>query len=487
MKQAEPTEDAAPLFTWPEEDRPVELSPSGEFITAENGIPHVWMHEGQKKAFESKNRFVLVLSGAQSGKTALGPWWLAREMRDKGPGNYILVAPTFTLLQKQAIPTLNRALAHHLKLGTTVGNEFRVSEEGHARLWPDKPFEPTRIIFGYAENPDSLESLTAKAAWLDECGQRSFKQASWEAIQSRLAIHQGRVLFTSTPYEHNWLKSDVYEPAERNRKADREGLPRNPADVGFDSISYESRMNPAFPQAEWERQKLVLPKWRFDMRYRGMFTRPAGAIYDVFDPSFHKLPAGYIPDTGWRLYCGVDFGAPNFRAVFIAEEPATKKRVCFAEYAPKESRKAADHIAGMHAVLRDVWKVMASAWARDTGRNVSEWTRLPDLCVGGAKSEGQWRTEFSALGWPIREPDQPEVEVGIARVYACFAEDRLFITEDCPALLQDVQDYTRELDDNGEPISDTIVDKDTYHSADAFRYPISYLETKGGQVGAWVF
>lgn len=462
--------------------------PSGKFVTVgDDGIPDIWCHSGQDKARKSTARFVLVLSGAQSGKTALGPPWLLDEMKSKGPGNYILVAPTFRLLEKQAVPTLNRFFGTLLKLGQLVGNEFRISEEGHARIWPHLPYEPTRIIFGYAENPDSLESLTAKAAWLDEAGQRGFKQASWEAIQSRLAIHQGRVLFTSTPYEHGWLKADVHDRAERNRKADKEGLPRNPADAGFDSISYESRMNPAFSQAEWDRQKLVLPEWRFSMRYRGLFTRPAGQIYDNFDPAYHVQPADYVPDPRWRIYCGIDFGSPNFSALFLAEEPGTKKRIVFAEYRPLESKKIREHIDAMHKVMRDVFRDQAETWSMMSNQPASEWTRLPDLCVGGAKSEGQWRSEFSAMGWPIREPDQPDVEVGISRVRACFTEvnDSLFVSAACPKLLEEIQNYSREVDDDGEPINDTIADKDTYHGCDALRYIVSYLEIKNSGVGAW--
>lgn len=459
-----------------------------EFVTVTDGVPTIHLHARQKQLWDSNARFVAAVAGSQAGKTAVGPWWLLREMRSRGPGNYMVVAPTFRLLDKQAVPTLNRALGTLLKLGQLIGGgqgEFRISPDGHARIWPDKPYEPTRIVFGYAENPDSLESLTAKAAWCDEAGQVGFKATSHEAIQARLAINQGRILYTSSPYVHHWFKTEVWDRAERNRKAARDNLPPNPADAGYDAVSYESRMNPVFSQAEWDRQKLILPSWRFDMRYRGLFTRPAGAIYDCFDPEFHKIPAGYVPETNWRVYCGIDFGAPNFAAVFIAEEPATGKRVEFAEYCPQESKKAADHIAAMNAVMRKAFHLQASQWSAMSGRPVSEWTRLPDVCVGGAKSEGQWRAEFTALGWPIREPDQPDVEVGISRVYACIAEDRFFITEDCPESIEDVRDYSREVDDDGEPISDTIMDKDTYHKADAIRYIISYLEAKNTGVGAW--
>ena len=43
------------------------------------------------------------------------------------------------------------------------------------------------MYFGHANDPDSLESATAKAAWLDEAAQNKFKLDSWEAILRRLS------------------------------------------------------------------------------------------------------------------------------------------------------------------------------------------------------------------------------------------------------------------------------------------------------------
>lgn len=476
-----------------------EPHPLGEFLSVgDDGIAVLHCHIKQAKALEIQCKFLLVLAGWQSGKSSVGPPWLVREMRRQGPGNYLAAAPSFKLLDRYPVRGIDRLLGRILGLGEVIGGamgEFRVSEAGHKRLWPEAhwppfdPREPSRIIFGHADNPDSLASFTGKGAWLDEPGQKRFKQESNEEIRGRLSTTGGRMLYTSRPYAHHWLKTDVYERAERNRtmraknaELVSEGeppLPFNPADDGYEVVHFESIDNPQFDRQEWEAAKLTMPPWKFSMKYRGQFTKPAGAIYGSFDPDFHKWPGSYVPDPKWRLYCGIDFGAPNFAAVFIAEEPATKKRVAFAEYRPPESKKIADHVQAMHAVIREAFGAQVKEWAKLTGRPEKEWERLPDVCVGGAKSEGQWRTEFSASSWPIHPPDQPEVEVGISRVFAAFAEDRLFITEDCPHLLADVQGYSREVDDNGEPISDTIEDKDTYHSADALRYVISYLDAKG--------
>jgi hypothetical protein len=463
----------------PRANRPLVRMESGELKLA--------FHPGQVRVWESEARFILVLAGTRSGKSSFSPWWLWREIEARGAGDYLLCAPSYKLLDKAAVPYLNEAFSTYLGLGRLVGRAqgcFEVSEAGEWSLWEARQDKPTRILFGHADEPESLEAAQYKAAVCDEAGQKRFKQESWEAIQRRLAIDRGRCLFPTTPYSLNWLKTEVHDRAVRNLK----GTSASPtADAGYDLVSFESIMNPAFPLDEWERAKATLPAWKFDLFYRGIFSRPAGAIYDCFDPDFHVIPADFEPPATWRVFCGIDFGSPNFAAVFIAEEPGTGKRVVFAEYRPKESRKIEDNIAAMHAVMRKAFRLHAAQWAAMADRSVNEWTRLPDLCIGGAKSEGSWRSEYGSRGWPIREPDQPEVEVGISRVYSTFAEDRLFISAACPLLISEITNYSREVDDDGEPISDTIMDKDTFHGADSLRYIVGYLEAKGTGLQVWTF
>lgn len=440
----------------PRTNRPLaEMTPQGNLS--------LHFHPGQTRAWRSQARFILVLAGTRSGKTSWAPWWLWREIQAKGPGDYLLCAPTFRLLDKAAVPFLNDALNVKLGLGKVVGRaqgHFVVSKAGEYQLWSAAQDRQTRIVFGHADEPDSLEAAQYKAAVCDEAGQKKFKQESWEAIQRRLAIDKGRCLFPTTPYSLGWLKSEVFDRAMRYASAKVKGLPYNQADADYEVINFKSIENPAFPLDEYERAKASLPRWKFRLFYEGIFERPAGAVYDCFDSEFHRIPGGFIPANGWRLHCGIDFGAPNFAAVFLAEEPGTQKLVAFAEYRPEESRNVREHIAAMKEVVRKACQLPEG--------------RIPDVCVGGAKSEGQWRQEFAAAGWPIHQPDQPDVEVGITRTYAGFREDKLFITEDCPRLLSDVLEYSREVDELGNVTND-IEDKESFHSADALRYIVSYL------------
>ena len=132
-----------------------------------------------------------------------------------------------------------------------------------------------------------------------------------------------------------------------------------------------------------------------------------------------------------------------------------------------------------------------------TSKRDNREPRIP-TCAGGSKSEGQWRREFAAggtvngvrvAGIPIHGPAVPEVqsiEVGIQRVYGAFNLDRLLVFDDLHGFLDELQSYSRELDEMGEP-TEKIEAKETFHLLDAVRYVISYLhmdKPRGGFSGS---
>src|SRR4051812_38291451 len=70
--------------------------------TKPNTEPHIVnLHPGQMRAHKSAARFVIVTAGTQGGKTWYGPHWLLREIHHQGPGDYLIVTPTFALLERK--------------------------------------------------------------------------------------------------------------------------------------------------------------------------------------------------------------------------------------------------------------------------------------------------------------------------------------------------------------------------------------------------
>ncbi len=350
----------------------------------------------------------------------------------------MVVTPTYPLLNLKALPEFLRWFDEVLHLGSykIQDKQFIVSKAGEIILFGEEQDTPTRIIFGYAAEPESLESATAKAAWLDEAGQKKFKVDSWEAIRRRLSIFRGRVLITTTPYNLGWLKQRIWDAW----KAGKEDI---------DVIRFESIANPLFSREEWEDAKASLPRWKFDMFYRAIFTRPAGMIYDVFNEEIHKRSRQYIP-LDWPRYIGVDFGGVNTAALFYAEEPRTGRLFIYKEY-KAGSRTAKEHVQEMM---------------------VDEPTPL--RVVGGSKSEGQWRQEFRAAGLDIQPPDISEVELGIDRVHGAHKANKIIVFDDLAGYLDEKMSYSRELNENGDP-TDKIEDKNSFHFMDAERYIVGWL------------
>lgn len=398
-------------------------------------------HKYQKQAMRAVERFILLLGGTQSGKTSFGPIWLHREIKLRGAGDYLAVATTYPLMKKKMLPEFLRYFVDTHNLGSYNKSDkiFTFSPDGEDRLFGkqkegDEPRPPTIVYFGHAQDPDSLESATAKAGWLDECGQGGFKLASFEAILRRLSLFMGRLLMTTTPYNLGWLKQKFYDVW----KAGKGKL------ESIRVISFASIANPSFPKAEYERAKRDLPLWKFNMFYRAIFTRPAGMIYDCFNEDTHKVKAFDIPPT-WRRYMGQDYGGVNTAAVFLAEEPENGRFYLYREYWVG-GRTAKQHKGFMLDGEPDSMTV-----------------------YGGARSEQQWRNEFTQAGLYVGQPPVWEVEVGINRVYGAIKRGELFIFDTCVGTLDQIMSYSRQLDDTGNP-TEKIADKETFHFLDALRY-----------------
>jgi len=399
--------------------------------------PADWFHKGQKGAWEAHCRVLLLLWGNQSGKTIFGPHWLLREIqRTAVPGqanDYLLAGPTIELLKKKAIPELTRVLAG---LATyNQGNRcFVFTPEGSAKI-TGKACQIT-VFVGYAAKPESLESATYKAAWLDEAGQKDFKESSWEAIRRRVTIHKGNILITTTPYQLGWLKKRVY---------DKDGTD------GVLVIPFESRENPAYPIEEWERAERELPAYRFDLFYRGIFSKPAGAVFDCFDTKTH-LKSLDLYEKGLNRYLGVDFGSSNMAAVCVEERRDGSLHV-FDTY-HSGNRTVSAHAQRMTS--------KAGGVSRLAGAN------------GGSWSEDEWRLLFEAEGLQIERSLYRDVSSRVLCLYREIKLKRITFDPSLKELIEELESYTYELDDSGEA-TDTIEDKSKYHRLDALAYIVSRL------------
>lgn len=402
-----------------------------EFREIQGGKLKLNFHPGQTKAWLSEKRIVCLQCGTQYGKTCLGPHWLDREMKRHGSGDFMAVSSTNPLTNRKLLPEMRLVFEQLLKWG-----EWKAADrmfESYARVH-GAPYQ--RIVVGSGNKGESLESGTVKAAWLDEVGQHQFTRESWEAINRRLAIAQGRIFCTTTLYEFGWYKYELYDRWKNG-------------DPDIDIIEGDSTDNPAFSREEYERAKTMLPSFKFNMFYRGKFEKPAGLIYDKFDEDVCVIDRFSInPD--WPQYVGHDFGPNNTGAVWFAQDPGTGYLYMHRSYL-EGGLSNHDH---------------AQRW-----KKLSEGEDIRKR-VGGAHAETGFREALTAAGWPTAEPRENGVEAGINLCYGWMQQNKLFVFRDQDRFLSELTSYSREMGEDYEN-TEKIENKSQFHLMDAMRYIIS--------------
>lgn len=414
------------------------------------------LHPGQEQAWDSLARFVFMISGTQGGKTVFGPWWLHREIARLGPGDYIAATATYDLFKLKMLPSMLEVFVHVLGIarywsGDQVlelcvhdfDNEAGVWAPRRGEYLARKASDPMwgRVLLRSASSKGGLESATAKAAWLDECGQDDFTLAAWEAVLRRLSLSRGRVLGTTTPYNLGWLKQRVYDAWVRG-------------DPDYDVIQFASIVNPAFPIEEYEDRQATMDDWKFRMFYRGEFERLPGLIYSAFvnryrEEGGHKVRPFQLHPL-WPRYIGIDPGGVNTAKVWLAYNEREDVYYLYRE-----------DLSGQMSTPEHAQDIITTARAGQE--------RIHKVFIGQI-AEGQVRRDYRAAGLHgVAEPNSLDVESGIDRVVRLWKQNRLFVFDTCYRLLDELGTYRRELDDMGQP-KEKIHRKETYHMLDALRY-----------------
>lgn len=414
--------------------------------TTGDGVLHLHLHAGQARAWLAGQRYIAMLAGTQGGKTSFGPLWLQREMLRAGPGDYLAVTSTYPLLQLKMLPEFLLLFRDVLGWGEWRASEraFHLAPAVCESLW--RSSQQTRVIFGSARNAESLESATAKAAWLDEVGQDQFRLESWEAISRRLSLYQGRVLFTTTIYNLGWLKHEIYDPWQEGNQE-------------IAVIQFSSTANPAFPRAEFEAAQARLPRWKFLMFYQGRYAQPAGLVYGDFIDRYQEYGGHLVKPfplaPHWPRDVGIDFGGVNTATVWTAYNGERDTYYLYRE-----------SLEGGITTREHARRALESA-ARE-GVEVRGW-------YGGSKSEGQQRRDWEDGKVPVQPPVVADVEAQIDRVVGLFRTSRLLVFDSCRGVRDELGSFSRRMDERGDP-TDRLQDEPRYHRLAALRYLVQGIE-----------
>ncbi len=422
-----------------------------------DGTLKLSLHPGQQRAWDSARRFIFMIAGTQGGKTSFGPFWLYREIMRCGPGDYLAVTASYDLFKLKMLPEIRYVFETLLGVARFHSGErvLEMKDPVTGEFWATRSTDPMwgRIILRSAVAKGGLESSSAKAAWLDECGMDEFSLGVWEAVRRRLSLQRGRALGTTTPYNLGWLKKEMYDPWIRG-------------DEAIDIIQFTSITNPAFPIEEYKDVSKRMPDWKFRMMYGGLFTKPAGMIFEDFidlsrDEGGHRIAPFNMP-IWWKRYVGGDPGALNFGLVWLAEDPDTGFFYLY------RARKSGRKPIRVHAEE-------AMDLAMRFKENVVLWAI-------GNRGEKQVRYDWEDAGAsPAVAPPFADVEIGIDRIVELLRLQKLFIFDTAEDFLDEIRTYSRKLTSAGD-MTEQIKDKSEFHLIDALRYVVAQLTSEDLEV-----
>jgi hypothetical protein len=423
---------------WTEEDEEIVRKAELEAERSPDTVIRLALHAGQIRALLATEQHIFVIAGTGGGKTIFAPRWLYQEIERHQhepveTQQYLVFAPSYKVLKRATLPAYIR-LFHAMKLGIFKRGDLVYELRNGAK-----------VFFGSCDNPESLEGLHVRAAHGDEIGQNSVSLEVWETIRRRLAFYGGRFLGTTTPYNLGWLKQHVVDPF-------RKGIA-----VGLRVIGFPSTANPMYPRDEFERARLSLPRWKFRMFHLGLFERPEGLIFDIFDETRHVCAPFEIP-VPWPRYAGQDFGLKHPNAtVFGALAPRSYPDdvlYLYAEYRRSE-RATPDHISEIKRLAGEI--ALRKIWADPRSVQL-----IADYKAGHLPIE-------KGAGGP------GDVKAGIAEVYtrlATVASDglpRLRLFRDrLPGWQDEVERYEWAKDPAGNPLDRPVEYADD--AMDATRY-----------------
>jgi len=383
----------------------------------------------QEDALLSDKRFTVLLGGTGGGKTFFAPIWLSTKIsKDYEAGltkgiRYLVLGPTSEMVRDILVPFFESCYQ-----GTYL--EGQLAKQSNIYVLPTGG----SIFFRSADAPLRIEGHQFHAACVDEPSQ--MKALIWPVIQARTAMHRAQVLFTGYPTNMGWYYHDVFLAWKRG-------------DPDFKVIQFKSIDNPQYPKDEYEKARTRLPKWLFDMRYQGQFSKPQGLVYPDFNESCFVEP--FEIDQDVPVYVGLDPGV-FFFGLFLALVEGVY--YAYAEYYTEEVRPGMQHAKELLSRARG----QVLAWIYDPAR-------ITDVTDLAANHVGPMVQGVNA------------VLPGISTLTGLIREGRFKVMRGrCPNFVDQMEKYSFPTDSvSGDIKSENPIKKDD-HGPDCARYLAATLE-----------
>ncbi len=418
-------------------------------------------HYGQWLAWQAFHelhyRIVVMVAGTGSGKTFSAARILYPFFERGGLARtHLWTEPTYKMLVRVLLPTVLPFLDAY-RMGIFRKGDMLYELAGGGR-----------ILFGSADIPNSLQGAHIDGTiWADEVG--LYSEEAWEVLEQRAALYQAPMLATTTPYTLPWLERRLAKPAE------------DPQQRTYRLIQFPSFWNPAYPREEYERQKRMLPKDKFDRLYRGLFVRIGGIVFDSFDESrnvavitpiegtrrLHVKP-GNAPEFETEIVsarAGMDWGwAPDPGCLLLGGKDALGRLFVWGEH--YETHVQVERGTNEGA---DTWIARALAWHRQWGLDAL-------YCDPSRPSDIQLMRDYGlpAVGaennqeYGIDAVNQQMMPLGGGYGMGCYiASNR------CPNLVRTIGTYVRQKRSDGDGYLPRPAPNQEDHGEDTLRYLIA--------------
>ncbi len=369
----------------------------------------------QWEAFTCPKRFVLCSAGIQGGKTFVGAVWLLNRIQQYPDDNHLICAPTYKILQQSTLPKFRELVPSRVAKFHEQDSFFEiVGGKGS-------------IFVRSGEDPDTLEGMTLRSAWLDEAG--NMKKRVWVIIQGRTSILQGQVFMTTSPYTMNWVYHDIFKPGEDGHK-------------DFGLFQWMSIQNPKFPKEEYARAMTTMNATDFARRYKGLWRKREGLVYQAWNPLTMTFSGG-SPVPIKEVVAGVDWGYQHPAAISVIGIADKPSHIILDEW--YKTKQTIENIIEAAKELKERWGI--------------KW-----FYADSARPE--YIQAFNTAGLACM-PGNKEIIPGVNEVRLRIETGNFIVSKACRNTLEELEMYAYpEEFDTEEPL------KAYDHLMDAIRYPM---------------
>ncbi len=414
-------------------------------------------HDQQARFINSRAKRKIVKAGRRGGKTVGMAILACQRFLD---GQRVLYAAPTTEQTDRFWYEVTRALAPAINAG--------VFEANKGERFIERPGTTNRIKAKTAWNADTLRGDFADFLILDEF-QLTNEDAWGEVGAPILMDNNGDAVFIFTPPS---LASTGVSKAKDPRHASKMYKVAGSDKSGrWEAYHFTSHDNPylSIEGLEEVTRDMTPDAYRREILAEDDEIESSWLVLGKFNFATQLLPHFEPPKT-WPLYTGHDFGSANPAAIFVAQNPATGDFTIFREYAPGPGRSMAQHV--------DEWK------------RITDGYQVIRRVGGNQTTEDEIRQGYGAHGWHITAPKITKVNAQLDRLIGMIPLNKVFVTADCPGVINTINNAMWELDNENKPLN-KVKDEARHHLLATMRYLFSDFtpetESGGGEFRVFSF